>query len=147
MSTLFKLSYISKNSIVGSKQEIQLQIESILKSAIKNNTKLGITGALLYSGGYFCQVIEGEESHVEELFETIQQDSRHTQVTVLNFEAAEERSFSEWAMAFAGIEDSMRFDLDGLKETKDLNTNVKKGKDLVNVLETLVRNRQASNAP
>lgn len=147
MSNLFTLSYISKNSINGGKQEIQLQIESILKSATKNNFKQGITGALLYSGGYFCQVIEGEEDNIEELFETIQQDSRHSQVTILNLEKSEERSFSEWAMAFAGIEESMRFDLDGLKESKDLNAMKKTGEDLVNVLATLVRNKQASNAP
>ncbi|WP_412972232.1 BLUF domain-containing protein [Glaciecola sp. MF2-115] len=147
MSNLFKLSYISKNSISGDKQEIQLQIESILKAATKNNIRLGITGALLYSGGYFCQVIEGEEDCIEELFETIQQDSRHTQVTVLNFETSEKRSFSEWAMAFAGIEDSMRFDLDGIRESKDLNAMKKTGKDLVSVLATLVKNKQASNAP
>jgi len=146
MSNLYKLSYISKSLLTGNKQLLQSQIASILASASKNNLKLEITGALLYSGGYFCQVIEGEEDSIEELFETIQLDSRHAEVTVLNFEKSDERSFSQWSMAFAGIEDAMRFDIAGLKESKDLVAMKKTGKDIVSVLENLVRKKQASNA-
>lgn len=144
MQNLYQLSYISKNLIEGDKQTLQLQIELILTSATKNNMRLGITGALLYSGGYFCQVIEGEEGNLEDLFETIQQDSRHAEITVLNFEKAEERSFSEWSMAFAGIEDSMRFDITGITDINHQTSFKKTGKNIVRVLEALVRKKQAS---
>jgi len=146
MSNLYQLSYISKNLVTGDKNALQSQIESILISASKNNHKMNITGALLYSGGYFCQVIEGEEESIEEIFEIIQQDNRHTEITVLNFEKSEERSFSEWAMAFAGIEDSMRFNIDGIKKSNDLNAMKKTGKDIVTALEKLVRKKEESNA-
>lgn len=144
MQNLYQLSYISKNMIEGDKQILQSQIESILTSASNNNVKLGITGALLYSGGYFCQVIEGEEDNLESIFETIQQDSRHAEITVLNFEKTNERNFSEWSMAFAGIEESMRFDITGLKDIKDQTSLQKAEKNIVNVLEVLVRKKQAS---
>jgi hypothetical protein len=144
MQNLYQLSYISKNMIEGDKQILQSQIESILTSASNNNVKLGITGALLYSGGYFCQVIEGEEDNLESIFETIQQDSRHAEITVLNFEKTNERNFSEWSMAFAGIEESMRFDITGLKDIKDQTSLQKVGKNIVNILEVLVRKKQAS---
>ena len=147
MSNLYQLSYISKNLIEGDRKAIEAQIKSILASATTNNLKLGITGALLYSGGYFCQVIEGEQESIEELFETIQLDNRHLQVTVLNFEKIQERDFSQWSMAFAGIEESMRFDITGLKDTKEVKDTVamkQTGKNIVSVLTELVKKKQAT---
>jgi len=99
MNALYSVAYISKNTIKGDRDVIEAEIKSILASAHKNNPALNVTGALLYSGGYFCQVIEGPEEVLEELFENIQLDSRHGQVTVLHFEPIEKRSFGKWAMA------------------------------------------------
>lgn len=143
MSNLYQLSYISKNVMDGDKQALQLQIDSILTSSSKNNLKSDITGALLYSGGYFCQVIEGEEDKIEDIFEKIQLDSRHAKVTVLYFERVNERSFSEWSMAFVGIEESMRFDISDLKDAKNKETMKQTGKNIVSVLEDLVIKKQA----
>jgi hypothetical protein len=137
------MSYISKNTIATSKEEIESEVKSILASATKNNPSLDITGALLFSGGYFCQTIEGPEDSIEELFETIQMDDRHGEVTVLHFEEIEERGFSDWSMAFAGIEDTMRFDIDGIKESKDELGMRETGKALVAVLDELVNQHQA----
>ena len=64
MAELTHLAYISKSAVNGSREDIQLQISNILEVAQRNNAAMGITGALLYSGGYFCQVIEGEEDKV-----------------------------------------------------------------------------------
>jgi len=52
-------------SISGSVENVQKEIGKILESAHRNNPARGITGALLYSGGYFCQVIEGSEESLE----------------------------------------------------------------------------------
>ncbi len=142
MSTLYSLAYISKNVIEGSREQIESEIKSILASARKNNPALGVTGALLYSGGYFCQVIEGPEHVLEELFETIQLDERHGKVTVLHFEPAEKRSFGEWAMAFAGIEDTMRFDASDILESKDKIKAEETGRNLVSTLDRLISQHQ-----
>lgn len=144
MSDLYHLAYISKNSIGGTEDDINKQVKSILSTAQTNNPALGITGALLYSGGYFCQVIEGESEALEDLFETIQMDPRHNQVTVLHFEPIEQRNFSEWAMARAGIEDSMRFDIEGIRASKDEIMVQRNGRELVNVLEQLVKQHQST---
>ena len=140
---LYRMSYISKNTIATSKEEIESEVKYILASANKNNPSMDITGALLFSGGYFCQTIEGPEDSIEELFETIQMDDRHGEVTVLHFEEIEERGFSDWSMAFAGIEDTMRFDIDGIKESKDELGMRETGKALVAVLDELVNQHQA----
>lgn len=143
MAELYHLAYISKNTIPGPKEEVETQIRDILKAAHTNNPSKNITGALLYSGGYFCQVVEGAMDDLEELFETIQMDPRHGEVTVLHFEAIQERGFTEWAMAFAGIEDEMRFDIDAIKASKDDLAMAEQGRHMVSVLESLVLQHQS----
>lgn len=143
MADLYNLAYISKNTIKGEAEAIKEQIRNILAAAHRNNPAKGVTGALLYSGGYFCQVIEGESEVLEELFETIQMDGRHGDVTVLHFQPIEARGFSEWAMALAGIEESMRFDIDGILASKDDLKMKETGRDLVSVLEQMVQQHQS----
>lgn len=113
-----------------------------MASALKNNPSLGVTGALLYSGGFFCQVIEGPQEVLEELFEAIQLDERHGHVTVLHFEPIQGRSFGEWAMAFAGIEDTMRFSTEGILDSKDKIKAEETGRHLVSTLDRLVKEHQ-----
>lgn len=141
--SLYSLAYISRNTMKGSSEEIAEQVRDILGTAHKNNPAMGVTGALLYSGGYFCQVIEGERDALEELFEAIQMDHRHGEVTVLHFEPLEERAFSEWAMALAGVEESMRFDIEGILASKDELKMHAAGKDIASVLEQLVKQHQS----
>jgi len=143
MSDLYQIAYISKNAVVGNEEEIKEQVKSILNTAQINNPKLGITGALLYSGDYFCQVIEGRREVLEDLFETIQMDPRHNEVTVLHFEPIERRNFSEWAMAMAGIEREMRFNIEGVRASKDDILVHDTGLYLVNILEQLVIQHQS----
>lgn len=139
---LFHIAYISKNAISGSVENVQKEIGKILESARRNNPARGITGALLYSGGYFCQVIEGSEASLEELFEIIQLDDRHTDVTVLHFEPLDERNFADWSMALAGIEDKARFNLDGLLGSKDEIQIKEAGASIVSTLDELIRQHQ-----
>lgn len=143
MSNLYHIAYISKNSFDGTSEEHQESIQSILKIAQRNNALVGITGALLYSGGYFCQIIEGERDALENLFETIQMDPRHKEVTVLHFEPIERRNFSEWAMAMAGIEDNKRYDIEGIRASKDDILMHAAGRDMVMVLEQMVKQHQS----
>ncbi|HSG62276.1 MAG TPA: BLUF domain-containing protein [Pseudomonadales bacterium] len=143
MNQLYSMAYISKNKIPGTREDVKNQIASILESAQRNNPSLNVTGALLYSGGFFCQVIEGPEDNLEELFETIQMDDRHGDVTVLHFHEISERGFSDWSMAFAGIEETMRFDIEGIKKSKDDLALLETGKNLVAVLEELVTQQQS----
>lgn len=143
MSNLFRLAYISKNNFTGPLEEQKENVQSILDVAQRNNKKVDVTGALLWSGDYFCQVLEGENEALEDLFETIQMDSRHNEITVLHFEPIDRRSFSEWAMAMAGNELTMRFDIKGIRASKDEILMQETGKDLVNVLEQLVQKHQS----
>ena len=73
-------------------------MEGILISSRKNNIERGITGILCHSGDYFLQVLEGGRGPVNALYNTIAQDSRHDQVTILHYEEVTELRFAGWTM-------------------------------------------------
>ena len=95
--SIFQLIYVSTASddYVG-----ESELENILEQSVRNNAADGITGMLLYSSGTFLQVLEGEESKIEECFARIQQDPRHHSLYVLERHAIERGSFSNWHMGF-----------------------------------------------
>jgi hypothetical protein len=105
---LHSLAYFSHIAAPLEPDALHEMITSILTSARRKNQSLGLTGALLFSSGCFAQVLEGDLHDVEQLFECIQCDPRHKEVTIVHFHRIETRSFPEWSMAFAGIDDDDR---------------------------------------
>ncbi len=91
---LVRLLYVSravdKNSATA--------IESILDSSRSHNIGNGITGVLCYGGGVFLQAIEGGRLAVNELYNHIVVDKRHTEVVLLHYEEITERRFGGWTM-------------------------------------------------
>ena len=80
------------------------QLHELLERSQASNRKVGITGLLLYRGGNFIQVIEGDESDVRELYNKVCQDARHKGIFKLLDEPIDEREFPDWAMAFKDLE-------------------------------------------
>jgi hypothetical protein len=99
---LFRVLYVSRNRIEGPLDRLSSEIAGILATSRINNARAGITGALIVNSGFFAQVLEGPRSAVEKLFETIQQDHRHSDVQVLLASPITVRAFPNWAMAFVG---------------------------------------------
>ncbi|MCJ2117290.1 BLUF domain-containing protein [Methylobacterium sp. J-001] len=102
MSELYRLVYASKNLLEMSEAEASAAIAQILETSQRNNAKVEVTGALLFNGGAFAQVLEGPRRAVESTFERIQRDERHGEVTVLQCGPAERRGFPNWSMGFVG---------------------------------------------
>ena len=67
----------------------------IFSAARSNNKRQDITGALLLSGDYFVQALEGDEEAVQRLYEHIAKDDRHADVTVVDERQLDERTFGE----------------------------------------------------
>ena len=67
----------------------------------KNNSKSGISGCLLIGSNSYLQLLEGQESAVENLYSKIKVDSRHKNVKKLFEQHIEEKLFSSWSMKFA----------------------------------------------
>lgn len=108
---VYRLIYYSRNRMNGAVEDMARQIGTILASSRANNGKVGVTGALMFNSGYFGQVLEGPQAAVESVFERIQQDDRHGDVSLLACEPAEDRSFGNWSMGFVGasVEDAARY--------------------------------------
>ncbi|OAS25503.1 BLUF domain-containing protein [Methylobacterium platani] len=102
MSDLYRLVYASKNLLQGPDHEVTAAVRQILAASQANNRRVGVTGALMFNGGAFAQVLEGPRSGVEDTFERIQRDERHGDVTVLQCGPVEARGFPDWSMAFVG---------------------------------------------
>jgi hypothetical protein len=100
--SVYKLVYCSTGCIRGTSAEVSSQIHQILDVARKNNEDGAVTGALLYSGAIFAQALEGPLPSVERIFEKIQRDPRHRDVTVLQSGESDHRDFPAWSMALAG---------------------------------------------
>lgn len=90
------LIYLSQaNTIVD-----RTVIGDILKSSRKNNRALGVTGLLLYQDQTFLQILEGELTQLESLFETIKRDERHYCEQHPIMGQLDRRYFANWSMGF-----------------------------------------------
>ncbi len=137
---LHSLAYFSRNTMAGTEAELQTQITQILTSARRNNRRLGVTGALLFSQGCFAQVLEGELEHVEAIYNRILPDPRHIDVRLLQFTQVPVRSFGHWSMAYAGQCSATRnrLDIDGLLQDGAQITSGEAGRTLVGVLSEII---------
>lgn len=79
------------------------QLTDLLASCHANNSRLGITGLLLYKNGDFMQALEGEEQTVLNLYAKIYQDERHTGVLTLLQTTISARQFPNWSMGFRDL--------------------------------------------
>jgi hypothetical protein len=102
MSSLHRLTYYSRNAMPGSPAEIAAGIQQILATSRRNNSRVDVTGALMFNSGCFAQILEGPRAGIEATFERIQRDPRHGAVVVLEYGPTPARAFSSWSMAFVG---------------------------------------------
>src|ERR1700688_1435205 len=73
-----------------------------LNEARTANRKHDVSGMMLYIGGYFLQVLEGEPAMVDRVCSTIFRDERKMRVILR--ETIAEREFPEWTMGFEAVE-------------------------------------------
>ena len=87
------------------------EIDKILKVARAHNKQKGITGQLVYRGGIFLQLLEGDEESVATLLGRILLDnSRHENIRVLFKQPMVKRVFPGWNMAYRKL-DNVAMDL------------------------------------
>ena len=91
---LVRLMYASR-AVAAVDQEV---LVAILRKSKANNPALGITGVLCFSEGIFLQALEGGRSAVNQLYNRIAADARHTGVELVCYEEIGERRFAGWSM-------------------------------------------------
>jgi hypothetical protein len=73
-------------------------LDEILLQSHRNNPHRGITGLLCFTNDIFVQVLEGGRDEVNDLYNAIVRDQRHSQVRLLVYEEITERRFGNWSM-------------------------------------------------
>ena len=90
-----------------------IELVALLIEARTYNEAAGITGALVYDGTQFMQVLEGEEAAIQDLYTRIARDSRHRDAFKLADKAIAERTFVNWSMAFRELSPGEFADITG----------------------------------
>lgn len=93
---ILSLIYLSASTVDFSHQDLR----ELLSKARENNSSLGVTGMLLFKGGTFLQVLEGQKEVVLALYNKISLDTRHTQITTVFQGVSPQREFPDWSMGF-----------------------------------------------
>jgi len=78
------------------------ELRDISEVSRANNYLDGVTGALFFNGEWFVQALEGARTVLSPRFARIVADTRHHDVTLMEFRAIDERVFSNWAMRYIG---------------------------------------------
>lgn len=98
--SLLSLLYISRSTV--SAQLADQEVQDILATSQAKNPGIGLTGALLFTGEHFAQVLEGTAASIDDLMARVCKDSRHDQIVVVAREPIDARRFGSWSMAYSG---------------------------------------------
>jgi len=96
MPAVFQVFYVSRATAAFD----TAQVQSILQASRRQNSRLDVTGCLLFSGHCFAQVLEGRQAVVSALTRRIAADPRHVGVRVLSETKRDEREDADWAMGY-----------------------------------------------
>lgn len=97
---VYRLLYVSRSLLPeGTADEA---VTSIIEVSQVRNTREKITGALLFSGDHFVQVLEGEMAAVLRLMGDISADPRHTDIEIAEQGSVPTRLFAAWSMGYWG---------------------------------------------
>ncbi|MBA2918279.1 blue light sensor protein [Sphingomonas sp. MAH-20] len=95
---MYSLVYVSKCLLTP--DYAGAGIEAIIEVATARNAATGVTGALLYTGARFAQLLEGEKDAVLAIMASIARDPRHGDIVILDQRAASARRFSHWSLVY-----------------------------------------------
>ena len=73
-------------------------INSILEISNLNNKKNSITGCLIYRSDLYLQYLEGPSKELENTYNKILNDKRHSNIKKLSENNSKRRLFASWAM-------------------------------------------------
>ena len=105
----FQFLYVSRLA-TGCTWEV---VKEIVAIARLHNPAHAITGALLFDGERFCQLIEGSEADVQALLSSIRKDTRHTGMRPLLIgHSAIGRTTQRWVSGYSDSHELEKFDTD-----------------------------------
>lgn len=110
MSSKKAMVYVSKAKIPFDPNKLQ----ELADKASAENKVHGITGYLYYHNGQFLQYIEGPTQRIEQLFENISADLRHTMVNHLTEPELKNFRYLGWHMRYLKHYDLQEISMEAL---------------------------------
>lgn len=108
----YQLLYISAANHDFTEQELT----DLLSLARERNQAQGVSGMLLFHDGSFIQALEGPQEKVEQIYNKIGNDTRHTETRVLFRGEVDHRDFDGWSMGFYRSNQSSLKNLEGFHQ-------------------------------
>ncbi|KQC33015.1 hypothetical protein AAU57_06540 [Nonlabens sp. YIK11] len=106
---MYSIAYISR----ANETLTDYEIHEMLLSSERRNNLFGIKGILLFKDGNFLQVLEGDQNQIQELYDKICEDSRHSNIYEIFNTELRSPIFNEYNSKFNLITSS--FELASLK--------------------------------
>ncbi len=91
---MYRLFYVSK----AAEGMDEASLEKLVEKAAVRNARLGVTGALVFNGTDFGQVLEGQREAIEAVMASIRDDTRHTGIIIVSEGLCSERRWDGWSM-------------------------------------------------
>jgi Sensors of blue-light using FAD len=91
-------------------------LSALLEKCRTSNARCDVTGMLLFQNQSFFQVLEGDRSVVEALFDRLALDPRHKRVTRVILEPISERAFASWTMGYPRVSEKELAEIPGLND-------------------------------
>lgn len=115
----------------------KLQTQAILGASERNNAANGITGFLCISPKYALQCLEGSREEVNQLYNKIARDDRHSEPTILRYVEPWRRLFPEWHMGYSSELSSAAPDSSRWRDGTGFNPYLVESDLIENVIEEL----------
>lgn len=93
-----QLCYASKR--IESEYTLLDDLREILVKSRDYNAKNDICGVLYYAHGYYFQCVQGKYESVIALYHKIIQDTRHSEIKLIQHKSIEKRCFEQWSMKY-----------------------------------------------
>lgn len=93
-------SYVSKSRIDA--RDAKFAVDEIVATSIERNRRQHITGALIFTGEYFAQILEGDAADLASVMASILVDPRHGEIEIIEKRQVSRRHFGNWSLAYSG---------------------------------------------
>jgi hypothetical protein len=110
---MLSLLYVSRSTLTEAESEQHLQ--QIVSTAVERNLRSGVTGALVYTGREFAQVLEGANAAVGHIMGSVILDCRHSDIRIVEVEPIATRFFPNWGMTRITPSTSIQLAIDAIR--------------------------------
>ena len=131
----------------ASKDWTDQELLDLLTTSRTRNSRIGITGLLVYAQRRFLQILEGDQKTVLQLYESIKDHPGHKNAMVLLDDEVEERLFPDWSMGFERLDEATFSSMSGYRDIDQFVTSLERPHPVYTFLKLFYKknfNRQGS---